>query len=190
MEPSHLSHIPTRSKWTKQTSGTHTTTNFDASTVTTATTAWQAPTFQTPGPTVPACSDTMCPDLDHKTCKDSMGTSYGVLCDTRFVGNIITTSGKHKRTDDEERDLEEAALAASSLGEREAEAEAEVSLEDREVTARTFTRTFDGCADACDMLDGCVGMGFNAGFAGNCQSMSVIEGSFPAVGEVAAIKQG
>jgi hypothetical protein len=109
-----------------------------------------------------------------------MGTSYGVLCDTRFIGNIITTSGKHKRTDDEERDLEEAALAASSLGEREAEAEADVS---------TFTRTFDGCADACDMVDGCVGMSFNAGFAGNCQSMSVIEGSFPAVGEVAAIKQ-
>jgi hypothetical protein len=123
----------------------------------------------------------MCPEVDHKTCKDSMGTSYGVLCDTRFIGNIITTSGKHKRVD-QERDLEEAALAANSLGQREAEAEAEID-------ARTFTGTLEGCADACDMVDGCVGMSFNAGFAGNCQSLSSIEGSFPAVGEVAAIKQ-
>lgn len=132
----------------------------------------------------------MCPDVDHKTCKDSMGISYGVLCDTRFIGNIITTSGKRKRVD-QERDLEEAALAANSLGEREAEAEAEadMSLEDREINARTFTRTFDGCADACDMVNGCVGMSFNAGFEGNCQSLSSIEGSFPAVGEVAAVKQ-
>ena len=117
-----------------------------------------------------------------------MGTSYGILCDTRFIGNIITTSGKHKRGE-EARDLEEAALAASPLGAREAEAEADVSLEDREINARTFTRTFEGCADACDMVDGCMGMSFNAGFAGNCQSLSSIEGSFPAVGEVAAIKQ-
>lgn len=117
-----------------------------------------------------------------------MGNSYGVLCDTRFVGIIITTSGKRKRAD-EERDLHEAALAASSLGEREAEAEADVSLEDHEINARTFTRTFDGCADACDMVDGCVGMSFNAGFAGNCQSLAAIEGSFAAAGEVAAVKQ-
>jgi hypothetical protein len=127
----------------------------------------------------------MCPDVDHQTCKDSMGTSYGILCDTRFIGNIITTSGKRKRVD-QERDLEEAALAANSLGEREAEADAEAEAE---INARTFTRTFDGCADACDMVDGCVGMSFNAGFEGNCQSLSTIEGSFPAVGEVAAIKQ-
>jgi len=133
----------------------------------------------------------MCPDVDHKLCKDSMGASYGILCDTRFIGIIITTSGKkHKRADqEEERDLEEAALAANSLGEREAEAEAERLLQDREIDARTFTGTFDGCADACDMVDGCLGMSFNAGFKGNCQSLASIDGSFPAVGEVAAIKQ-
>jgi hypothetical protein len=132
----------------------------------------------------------MCPDVDHKTCIDGMGMSYGILCDTRFIGNIITTSGKHKRGE-EVRDLEEAALAASSLGAREveAEAEADMSLEDREINARTFTKTFVGCTDACDMVDGCVGMTFNAGFAGNCQSLSSIEGSFPAVGLVAAVKQ-
>lgn len=113
-----------------------------------------------------------------------MGNSYGVLCDTRFIGNIITTSGKRDLAEgrrEEGRDLEEAAL----LGSREAEAEADPN----DINARTFTRTFDGCADACDMVEGCVGMSFNAGFAGNCQSLSAIMGSFEAVGEVAAIKQ-
>ena len=56
----------------------------------------------------------MCPDLDHKTCKDSMGKSYGVLCDTRFIGNIITTSGKRKRVD-QERDLEDAFIKYGTL---------------------------------------------------------------------------
>lgn len=83
------------------------------------------------------------------------------------------------------RDLEEASLLGSK---RNALADAEADAEG-DINARTFTRTFDGCADACDMVEGCVGMSFNAGFAGNCQSLSVIEGSFEAMGEVAAVKQ-
>lgn len=119
---------------------------------------------------------------------DDMGNSYGVLCDTRFSGNIITTSGKRKR-EDETRDLHEAALAASSLGEREAEMQ-EALLEGRELDARTYTRTFNGCADYCDMfeVDSCVGVSFNAGFEGNCQALSSIEGSFDAPGEIAAVR--
>jgi hypothetical protein len=120
-----------------------------------------------------------------------------VLCDTHLIGIIITTSGKRKRDgqdldkddSDSERDLREAALAASSLGERDADPEAEGSLEDREIDARTFTGSFNGCADYCDMVSGCLGMSFNAGFRGNCQSMASTEGAFPAKGEIAAIRQ-
>jgi hypothetical protein len=39
----------------------------------------------------------MCPALNGKVCTDEMGTPYGVLCDTHFIGIIITTSGKRKR---------------------------------------------------------------------------------------------
>ena len=120
-----------------------------------------------------------------------------MLCDIHLIGIVITTSGKHKRDgqdavedeSDSERDLREAALVASSLGERDAIPEAEVSLEDREIDARTFTGSFNGCADYCDMVSGCLGMSFNAGFRGNCQSMASIEGMFRARGEIAAIRQ-
>jgi hypothetical protein len=136
----------------------------------------------------------MCPGLNGKVCTGEMGIAYGVLCDTHLIGIIITTSGKRKRdgqdvVEDEsdsgsERDLREAALAASSLGERDADPEA-----DGEIDARTFTGSFNGCADYCDMVSGCLGMSFNAGFRGNCQSMASIEGAFPAKGEIAAIRQ-
>lgn len=139
----------------------------------------------------------MCPSLNGKVCTDEMGTAYGVLCDTHLIGIIITTSGKRKRDgqdvdedeDDNESKLREAALAAGSLGERDASPEAEGSLEDRELDARTYTGSFNGCADYCDMVSGCLGMSFNAGFRGNCQSLARIEGAFPAKGEIAAIRQ-
>jgi hypothetical protein len=139
----------------------------------------------------------MCPTLDGKVCTDEMGTPYGVLCDTHLIGIIITTSGKRKRDeqdvfagdDDSERDLREAALVANSLGERDASPEADGSLEDREIDARTFTGSFNGCADYCDMVSGCLGMSFNAGFSGNCQAMASIQGAFPAEGEIAGIRQ-
>lgn len=159
-------------------------------TVTTATTEWAQPTFEAVA-TVPNCTEQLCPAFDHQTCQDpTMGHKYAILCDTRFVGTIITTSGKHKRVEDEERDMEEAALAASSLGEREAApaADAEASLEDRDISARVYTGSFVGCADACGMLQGCLGMIFNAGNRGNCQTMAVITGTFDAPGEIAALK--
>ena len=156
-------------------------------TVTTATADYISPTFQTPAP-VPVCSDGMCPALDGKVCTDEMGTPYGVMCDTHLVGIIITTSGKRKRYGkDVVEDGDDS--AASSLGERDANPEAEGSLEDRELDARTFTGSFNGCADYCDMVSGCLGMSFNAGFRGNCQSMASIEGAFPAKGEIAAFRQ-
>jgi hypothetical protein len=113
----------------------------------------------------------MCPALDGKVCTDEMGTPYGVMCDTHLIGIIITTSGKRKR---DGKDVVEDGddSAASSLGERDANPEAEGSLE-----------------DYCDMVSGCLGMSFNAGFRGNCQSMASIEGAFPAKGEIAAFRQ-
>ena len=136
----------------------------------------------------------MCPALNGKVCTDEMGIAYGVLCDTHLIGIIITTSGKRKRDgqdvvedesdSDSERYLREAALAASSLGERDADPEA-----DGEIEARTFTGSFNGCADYCDMVSGYLGMSFDVGFRGNCQSMASIEGAFPAKGEIAAIRQ-
>lgn len=153
-----------------------------AFTVTTPTTAWGTPTFQTPAP-IPPCSNEMCPELNLQTCQDEMGTSYGVLCDTHLSGIVITTSGKRKRGDgeDAERELHEASLAAGSLGEREA---------DGELDARTYTRTFMGCADYCGMFDvsNCVGVSFNAGFEGNCQALASIDGSFVVPGEIAAVR--
>lgn len=125
----------------------------------------------------------MCPELNLQTCQDEMGTSYGVLCDTHLSGIVITTSGKRKRGDgeDAERELHEASLAAGSLGEREA---------DGELDARTYTRTFMGCADYCGMFDvsNCVGVSFNAGFEGNCQALASIDGSFVVPGEIAAVR--
>jgi hypothetical protein len=130
----------------------------------------------------------MCPALDGKVCTDEMGTPYGVLCDTHLIGIIITTSGKRKRNG-QDVDGEDNDSAAGSLGERDANPEAEGELEGRELDARTFTGSFNGCADYCDMVSGCLGMSFNAGFRGNCQSMALIEGAFPAEGEFAAIRQ-
>ena len=83
--------------------------------------------------------------------------------------------------EDAERELHEASLAAGSLGEREA---------DGELDARTYTRTFMGCADYCGMFDvsNCVGVSFNAGFEGNCQALASIDGSFVVPGEIAAVR--
>ena len=167
-------------------------------TYTTPTTLWSAPTtFPTSGP-YPSCGDyaAMCPSLNNQACTDSMGGVYGVLCDARWSGIVITTSGKTKRIDrqsaerEEQESLAAAALLADrvesglKLGVRDAAAEAELE-------ARTFTGTFDGCATYCDMFDkkACVGVSYNNGFAGNCWSMDQISGSFVAPGQIAAVRQ-
>lgn len=130
----------------------------------------------------------MCPTLNGKVCTDEMGASYGVLCDTHLIGIIITTSGKRKRDGQDVVEGDNDSIAGSLAG-RDAMPEAEGSLEDRDIDARTFTGSFNGCADYCDMVAGCLGMSFNAGFRGNCQSMASIEGAFPAEGEIAGIRQ-
>jgi hypothetical protein len=130
----------------------------------------------------------MCPALNGKVCTDEMGTPYGVLCDTHLIGIIITTSEKRKR-DGQDVEGDDNDSATGSLSERDANPEAEGDLDDRELDARIFTDSFNGCADYCDMVSGCLGMSFNAGFRGNCQSMASIEGAFPAKGEIAGIRQ-
>lgn len=126
-----------------------------------------------------------------------MGGVYGILCDTRWSGIVITTSGKQKRIDEasvaEER---EALEAAAALVERaEAGAGQEVKLgeihAEAELEARTYTGTFDGCTSYCDMFDKntCVGVSYNNGFAGICWNMDTISGSFVAPGQIAAVRQ-
>ncbi|OQO04774.1 hypothetical protein B0A48_09698 [Cryoendolithus antarcticus] len=158
-------------------------------TYTTASTAWQAPSFATPAP-IPPCSDTMCPALDRKTCRDDMGVTWGVLCDTRLSGIVITTSGRHKRVDTE-RDLDEVMPAAAGLGGRSAEGLEERELTDRELTQRTYTGSFGGCTGYCGMFEKsyCVGVAYNVGFNGNCMSYDVVDGTFPAPGGIAAMRE-
>jgi len=43
----------------------------------------------------------MCPALNGKRCKDSEGVVYGVLCDTRATGQVITNSGKKEKRDED-----------------------------------------------------------------------------------------
>lgn len=136
----------------------------------------------------------MCPSLNNKSCIDSIGGVYGIICDVRWSGIVITASGKQKRVDkasvaQEEREALAAAAALveraeMNVGERDAEAVAELA-------ARTYTGTFDGCTSYCDMFDKntCVGVSYNNGFAGNCWSMDQISGSFSAPGQIAAIRQ-
>lgn len=138
--------------------------------------------------------------MNKKSCVDSMGGVYGILCDTRWSGIVITTSGKTKRVDEESvaEEEREAITAAAALVERaEAGKEMKLGLGERdadaeaELAARTYTGTFDGCTTYCDMFDvnTCVGVSYNNGFAGNCWSMDSISGSFSAPGQIAAIRQ-
>jgi len=85
-----------------------------AFTVTQPTTAWQAPTFATPAP-LPPCTDKMCPNLDGKSCIDSLGHVYGVLCDTRFSGVVLTNSGKKLMMEKERRDDEASGLGSEMV---------------------------------------------------------------------------
>ena len=99
---------------------------------------WNAPTFSTPAP-VPQCSDTMCPGLHDETCTDSAGVTYGVLCDTRFSGIVITNSGKKylmEREEDFKRIAEEEKYAG--------------------VKKRDYAGTFDNCVGFCDTYESSV----------------------------------
>ncbi|KAK0251460.1 hypothetical protein LTR91_016246 [Friedmanniomyces endolithicus] len=145
-----------------------------AFTVTTPTTVWSAPTFATSAPANPACSDTMCPSLNGKDCTDANGDSYGVLCDTRFSGTVITNSGK-------------ARLRMRGQGAVVGAAE---EVEEGGLGKRDFTGSFDGCADFCDSYDDpsapCTGVAFQGGY---CMAFDTITGTFAQVGGIAAVRK-
>ncbi|KAK3071362.1 hypothetical protein LTR53_008767 [Teratosphaeriaceae sp. CCFEE 6253] len=134
-------------------------------TVTTPTTNWHAPTFATPAP-VPPCSDTMCPALDGEYCVDAAGDMYGVLCNTRFSGTVITNSGKLRLRERDPSDVEE------------------------ELGKRAYSGTFDNCADFCDSYDDpsapCTGVAYHNGY---CMSYDTITGTFTQAGGIAAVRQ-
>lgn len=126
----------------------------------------------------------MCPSLNGQECQDVAGSLWGIICDARLSGLVITTSGKHKeaRRVDSESSFNEAAL--------ELEERAEAATEGREVEKRTYTGSFAGCADYCDMTSTvlCVGVSYNSGYNGNCMAYDVIDGQFAAPGNIAAIR--
>lgn len=106
----------------------------------------------------------MCPGINGKSCKDSNGDVYGILCDTHFSGIVITASGKKER---DASSVEDWGVAA--------------------VEERDYAGTFDNCASFCDYSNGCTGVDFNA--RGFCRAYSgSIDGSYASPGQIAAIR--
>lgn len=72
-----------------------------AYTVTTPTSVWNAPTFQTLTPLGPCTNvaESICADNAKGMCVDDQGVVYGILCDTMLSGVVITTSGKFLHKD-------------------------------------------------------------------------------------------
>jgi hypothetical protein len=113
----------------------------------------------------------MCPALDAKQCLDAAGITYGVLCDTRFSGIVITNSGKKERM-------------VKKMMEREME-------EEMVVEKRDITGTFNNCADFCNAYNDedatpCMGVAFDGGY---CMAYDTITGTFGMEGEIAALRQ-
>jgi hypothetical protein len=105
-----------------------------------------------------------------------MGSIWGIICNARLSGLVITASGKRKRLDSQED------LDAMVLEERDAAA--------GELEERTYTGTFDGCAGYCDMasISDCEGVSFNVGYGRNCMAYDVVDGQFAAEGGIAALR--
>lgn len=78
----------------------------------------------------------MCPSQNGGNCVDSQGVSYGILCDTRFSGIVITTSGK-KFLLEREEDM------------KQLEVEEMYGAKEK----RDYAGTFDNCAGFCDTYD-------------------------------------
>ena len=109
-----------------------------------------------------------------------MNVSYGVLCDTRFSGIVIVTSGKHKeRAEIEERD---------ELDAREPGVAIEQGIPEAALEKRLFTGTLDNCAGQCDMYANRFCVGFAYENNGYCMTYDVITGTFPEAGGIAAIR--
>ncbi|TKA28888.1 hypothetical protein B0A50_03299 [Salinomyces thailandicus] len=159
-------------------------------TVTTPTTAYRAPTFQTSAP-IPSCAGTiaaMCPSLEGQTCVDALGQKYGILCRTRFSGIVITTSGKKflmEREEDFEglmrRDVEEGEEGEGADGKGEFE---EVGVLER----RDYQGNFTNCVGSCDgyAADTCVGVYYEHGY---CMAYDMVTGTFNSPYGMAALRQ-
>ncbi|QIW99388.1 hypothetical protein AMS68_004906 [Peltaster fructicola] len=103
--------------------------------MTTATTAWEPPSFPTSN-SPPPCTNNICPALNGQTCMDAFGSVYGVLCDQQLTGVAITSLGKKERA-------------------READ----------ELDDRSYTGSLNACAASCDQFDKqfCTGVGYRQG---------------------------
>ncbi|CAK3834566.1 Hypothetical predicted protein [Lecanosticta acicola] len=135
----------------------------------TPTTRWSAPSFPTASP-LPVCSEDMCPALNGQRCQDSSGATYGVLCDQRFSGTIITSSGKHK--------MEKMMVPQEEEGEGE----------DAVLAKRNYAGTLAICLDFCEQYTAqrCVGVDYTGGY---CKAYSNILGTLSAGGQIAMVRQ-
>ncbi|KAK4539809.1 hypothetical protein LTR36_010343 [Oleoguttula mirabilis] len=108
--------------------------------------------------------------MSGKTCTDTGGVTYGILCATRFSGIVITNSGKKFLL---ERDEDFEQIEAEMRGGRE---------------KRDYTGTFDNCAGFCDTYDkaSCGGVGFQGGY---CMAYDTVTGTFSSGNGVAALRQ-
>ncbi|KAK5125495.1 hypothetical protein LTR85_000606 [Meristemomyces frigidus] len=108
--------------------------------------------------------------MSGQSCTDSEGVTYGIICDTRFSGIVITNSGKKFLL---ERDEDLKYIEAEMHAEKE---------------KRDFTGTFDNCAGFCDTYDvnSCGGVAFEGGY---CMAYDTVTGTFSSVSGLAALRQ-
>lgn len=105
----------------------------------------------------------MCPSLNGKTCVDSSGLIYGVLCDQRISGVAITSSGKKRERDEGE-------------------------VQEAELEPRSYTGSLDLCASFCDQFDSqyCTGFGYSQGI---CTLYAAIQGTILQTGGIVCARQ-
>ena len=92
-----------------------------------------------------------------------MGAVYGIICDNKFSGTVITSFGKKHRR-------------AAEIGQRSGE-----------VGKRINVNTLDACLGFCDQYDMslCLGSDYQGG---TCMNYAAFFGTIPAVGRMAFVR--
>lgn len=111
---------------------------------------------------------------------DTLGDIYGVLCDVRFSGVVITTSGKKLLKEREGAELERRHIGDVKVAERDES--------DQSVEKRSYAGSFNICAMSCGAFNRtlCPGLVYEDGY---CMAYDKIQGSFNSPGFIAALRQ-